>query len=140
MQKPKLGKIKLLSAKEQVAAVLRKAILSRDLVEGQEITLEGIARLVGVSSMPVREAFHILAADGLIQVRPNKGAVYMTYQWWIGACNELVSENLSPITKTPEYKYSAVNVERIADQRAAEQYVIDEYNKLKSRLRESAMG
>ena len=72
--------------------------------------------------------------------RPNKGAVYMTYQWWIGACNELVSENLSPITKTPEYKYCAVNVERIADQRAAEQYVIDEYNKLKARLRESAMG
>ncbi|MDH8112657.1 GntR family transcriptional regulator, partial [Klebsiella pneumoniae] len=71
---PKLGKIKLLSAKEQVAAVLRKAILSRDLVEGREITLEGIARLVGVSSMPVREAFQILAADGLIQVRPNKGA------------------------------------------------------------------
>jgi formate dehydrogenase major subunit len=40
--------------------------------------------------------------------RPNKGAVYMTYQWWIGACNELVTENLSPITKTPEYKYCAV--------------------------------
>ncbi|HBR7228272.1 TPA: formate dehydrogenase, partial [Klebsiella aerogenes] len=34
----------------------------------------------------------------------------------------------------------AVNVERIADQRAAEQYVIEEYNKLKARLRESAMG
>ncbi|MGR7258578.1 formate dehydrogenase, partial [Klebsiella aerogenes] len=26
------------------------------------------------------------------------------------------------------------------DQRAAEQYVIEEYNKLKARLRESAMG
>lgn len=79
MQKPKLGKIKLLSAKEQVAAVLRKAILSRELVEGQEITLEGIARMVGVSSMPVREAFQILAADGLIKVRPNpnKGAVVL---------------------------------------------------------------
>ena len=72
--------------------------------------------------------------------RPNKGAIYMTYQWWIGACNELVTENLSPITKTPEYKYCAVNVERIADQRAAEQYVIDEYTKLKASLRESAMG
>lgn len=72
--------------------------------------------------------------------RPNKGAIYMTYQWWIGACNELVTENLSPITKTPEYKYCAVRVEPIADQRAAEQYVIDEYNKLKTRLRESAMG
>ena len=77
MQKPRLGKIKLLSAKEQVAAVLRKAILSRDLVEGQEITLEGIASMVGVSSMPVREAFQILAADGLIKVRPNKGAVVL---------------------------------------------------------------
>ena len=47
--------------------------------------------------------------------RPNKGAIYMTYQWWIGACNELVTENLSPITKTPEYKYCAVRVEPIAD-------------------------
>ncbi len=33
--------------------------------------------MVGVSSMPVREAFQILAADGLIQVRPNKGAVVL---------------------------------------------------------------
>jgi len=72
--------------------------------------------------------------------RPNVGAVYMTYQWWIGACNELVTENLSPITKTPEYKYCAVRVEPIADQAAAEQYVIDEYNKLKNALRETAMG
>jgi len=70
--------------------------------------------------------------------RPNRGAVYMTYQWWIGACNELVTENLSPITKTPEYKYCAVRVEPIADQRAAEQYVIDEYNKLKASLSEAA--
>ena len=72
--------------------------------------------------------------------RPNKGAVYMTYQWWIGACNELVTENLSPITKTPEYKYCAVRLEPIADQAAAERYVIDEYNALKKRLRETAMG
>ena len=75
-----------------------------------------------------------------ISDRPNKGAVYMTYQWWIGACNELVTENLSPITKTPEYKYCAVNVERIADQRAAERYVSEEYSQLKARLRESAAG
>ncbi|OAT77596.1 formate dehydrogenase subunit alpha [Mangrovibacter phragmitis] len=72
--------------------------------------------------------------------RPNKGAIYMTYQWWIGACNELVTENLSPITKTPEYKYCAVRVEPIADQSAAEQYVIESYNALKNRLRESAQG
>jgi len=72
--------------------------------------------------------------------RPNVGAVYMTYQWWIGACNELVTENLSPITKTPEYKYCAVRVEPIANQSAAEQYVLEEYNKLKNTLREMATG
>ena len=72
--------------------------------------------------------------------RANVGAVYMTYQWWIGACNELVTENLSPITKTPEYKYCAVRVEPIADQLAAEQYVLEEYNKLKNNLREMATG
>jgi len=33
-----------------------------------------------------------------------------------------------------------VRVEAIDDQQAAERYVIDEYNKLKSRLRESALG
>ncbi len=72
-----LGRIKLLPAREQVASVMRKAILSRELEEGQEITLEGIASQVGVSSMPVREAFQILASDGLIKLRPNKGAVVL---------------------------------------------------------------
>lgn len=72
-----LGRIKLLPAREQVASVLRKAILSRELQEGRELTLEGIASQVGVSAMPVREAFQILAADGLIQLRPNKGAVVL---------------------------------------------------------------
>lgn len=72
-----LGKIKLLPAREQVASVLRKAILSRELTEGEELTLEGTANQLGVSSMPVREAFQILASDGLIQLRPNKGAVVL---------------------------------------------------------------
>ena len=75
-----------------------------------------------------------------VSERPNRGAVYMTYQWWIGACNELVTENLSPITKTPEYKYCAVRVEPIADQAAAERDVQEEYKQLKNRLRESAAG
>lgn len=66
--------------------------------------------------------------------RPNKGAVYMTYQWWVGACNELINENLSPQTSTPEYKYTAVRIERIADQTAAEKYLVEEYVKIKSRL------
>ncbi|MGC6176541.1 GntR family transcriptional regulator [Lacrimispora sp. 38-1] len=72
-----INKVKLLPAREQVASVLRKAILSRELQEGQEITLEEIAGEVGVSVTPVREAFQILSSDGLIKLRPNKGAVVL---------------------------------------------------------------
>jgi formate dehydrogenase major subunit len=66
--------------------------------------------------------------------RVNKGAVYMTYQWWIGACNELTIHHLDPISKTPEYKYCAVAVERIADQDWAEKYVQEEYSKIKAQM------
>jgi len=73
--------------------------------------------------------------------RTNQGAVYMTYQWWIGACNELVGEVLSPITKTPEYKYVPVRVEKIEDQTWAESHVVQVYSELKQRLRkEKANG
>jgi DNA-binding GntR family transcriptional regulator len=72
-----LQPIKLLPARERVASVLRKAILTRELREGTEITLEGIASQLGVSNTPVREAFQMLNRDGLIKQRPNKGAIVL---------------------------------------------------------------
>ncbi|WP_145531735.1 formate dehydrogenase subunit alpha [Yersinia kristensenii] len=73
-----------------------------------------------------------------VSERINVGAVYMTYQWWIGACNELTLDHLDPISKTPEYKYCAVKLEAIADQTWAENYVQQEYSQLKARLRQEA--
>ncbi|MBO0363102.1 formate dehydrogenase subunit alpha [Yersinia enterocolitica subsp. palearctica] len=73
-----------------------------------------------------------------VSERINVGAVYMTYQWWIGACNELTLDHLDPISKTPEYKYCAVKLEAIADQTWAENYVQQEYSQLKARLRKEA--
>ncbi len=55
--------------------------------------------------------------------RVNKGVVYMTYQSWIGACNELTIEHVDPISSTPEFKYCAVKVENIDDQAWAENHV-----------------
>lgn len=69
-----LRPIKLLPARERVASVLRKAILTKELPEGEVITLEGIASQLEVSNTPVREAFQILARDGFIRLRHNKGA------------------------------------------------------------------
>lgn len=70
-----LRPIKLLPARERVSAALREAILRNELKADQEITLEGIAEQLGVSITPVREAFQLLASDGLIELRPNKGAI-----------------------------------------------------------------
>lgn len=72
-----LKPIKMPSAKEKVAAELRKAILSRQMKEGQLLSLDSVATQLNVSAMPVREAFQILARDGLIQLRKNKGAVVL---------------------------------------------------------------
>ncbi|GAB4058954.1 formate dehydrogenase subunit alpha [Uliginosibacterium sediminicola] len=72
--------------------------------------------------------------------RVNPGAVYMTYQWWIGACNELTVDQLDPISKTPEYKYCAVNVQPIADQHWAENHVRQTYGKMKADMARAAQG
>ena len=72
-----LKPIKMPLAKEKVAAELRKAILSRQMKEGEILSLDSVASQLNVSAMPVREAFQILARDGLIQLRKNKGAVVL---------------------------------------------------------------
>ncbi|MBP9483406.1 MAG: GntR family transcriptional regulator [Negativicutes bacterium] len=69
-----LKPIQFLPARERVASALRKAILSKELKEGEEISLEGIASQLGVSITPVREAFQILNSEGLVKLRPNRGA------------------------------------------------------------------
>jgi formate dehydrogenase, alpha subunit, archaeal-type len=75
-----------------------------------------------------------------VSERTNQGSVYMTYQWWIGACNELTQDNLDPISKTPETKYCAVSVSTIEDQHWAENYALESYQSMKSRLREAVAG
>ena len=65
------------SAKQKVASELRKAILSRQIKEGEVLSLDSIATQLNVSITPVREAFQILDRDGLIQLRQNKGAIVL---------------------------------------------------------------
>ena len=75
-----------------------------------------------------------------VSERINHGSVYMTYQWWIGACNELTQDNLDPISKTPETKYCAVKIEAIEDQNWAEIFALDSYQSMKTRLNAALNG
>lgn len=54
---------------------LRSAILSGQLGPGDRLQHDDIARQFGVSRMPVREALRVLHSEGLVELRPHRGAV-----------------------------------------------------------------
>ena len=70
-----LKPIKTLPIREKIAATLREAILARKISAGEVLTLESTAQELGVSITPVREAFQILARDGLLELKQNKRAI-----------------------------------------------------------------
>jgi DNA-binding GntR family transcriptional regulator len=61
-------------ATQRIASHLRSAILGGALGPGDRVRQEDIAQQLGASRLPVREALQILAAEGLIENEPNKGA------------------------------------------------------------------
>lgn len=64
-----------ITAEEEAYAYLLNAICKGVLRMGQRLIAEDIASEIGMSRMPVREAFRRLAAEGLVTLRPNRGAV-----------------------------------------------------------------
>jgi len=58
-----------------VQDALRSEILDGALPPGASLLQEEIAARLGVSATPVREAFGLLEAEGLVERRPHKGVV-----------------------------------------------------------------
>ncbi len=63
-----------MSKTDDVYQVLRQRILSGELVAGFRLVIDALARELGVSPMPVREAIRRLEAQGLVDFQPNVGA------------------------------------------------------------------
>jgi DNA-binding GntR family transcriptional regulator len=57
-----------------VELALAQWILTGELSAGQKLTEQEVAARLGVSRGPVREALRALAAAGLLQIEPNRGA------------------------------------------------------------------
>jgi formate dehydrogenase major subunit len=66
--------------------------------------------------------------------RIKKNTAYMTHQWWIGSVNELTVPYLDPQSKTPEYKYCAIKVEKIDDQGWAATEVARIYEQIRKNM------
>lgn len=104
-----LKPVKLMPVREQAASSIREAIITQSLKPGETLNLEATAKALGISATPVREAFQILARDGLIELSQNRTAVVLGFteknirdHYMIRAINEagicrLLCENESPL-------------------------------------------
>ena len=59
---------------ESVYRALRRAIIEQALKPGMKLPEDSIGEQLGVSRTLVREAFGRLAVEGLVELKPNKGA------------------------------------------------------------------
>ncbi len=58
----------------EVAKAIRDAIFDGSLGPGEQVQESAIARQMGISRGPIREALLMLEREGLIRIRPNRGA------------------------------------------------------------------
>ncbi|MDC0993980.1 GntR family transcriptional regulator [bacterium] len=62
---------------EQVADLLRQRIFDHQLQPGAWVDEQALADAFGISRTPMREALKVLAAEGLVQLKPRRGC-YVT--------------------------------------------------------------
>lgn len=116
--------------------VIRTRIVDGTYVPGQRIIIDQIAKEVGSSHIPVREAIHQLEADQLIEYKPNIGAIVR------GIDNLLYAETLEMLAVLEGYATSLSaplitpegleELESINDKmkEALEKYELDKLGKL----------
>ena len=61
------------TTKGMVYEVIKKNILTQTYAMGERLNIDKIAREMGVSNSPVREALNMLEQEGLVQMRPYAG-------------------------------------------------------------------
>lgn len=72
-----LGAIPPTSRRQQVADLIREAIVSGVLPAGEQLKQDQLSRELGVSPGPLREAMRQLESEGLVALHPNQG-VFVT--------------------------------------------------------------
>jgi len=62
------------------ARIIRSAVLDGRLAPGQALRETEIARDLGISRTPIREALLLLENEGLVSIAPNRGAAVVRYE------------------------------------------------------------
>ena len=106
--------LRRISLHERVAARLRDMIVHGGLRPGERISEAALCDQLDISRTPLREALKTLAAEGLVELRPNRGA------------------RIAPLRQpeTLELFETIAGLERIAAEHAAERLSVAELKKL----------
>ncbi len=96
-----------------VAAKLREQIIQGEFPPGARLNERALCDLLGVSRTPLREAFRLLAAEGLVHIEPNRGAQVV-------ALSEANIREAFEVIGGLEAMSSALACERASDQEIAE--------------------
>ena len=116
----RLNELPQTSLRKRVANAIRDAIIEGQFRPGEKIPEKELAKELGVSRTPVREAIHILEQQGLVEIRPKYGTFIATLDW------EGVHDSLSVRTA----------LEQLAVQQAMERLGPEEWNELCAKFRD----
>jgi DNA-binding GntR family transcriptional regulator len=63
-----------ISLVSQLVESIVDGVMAGQYVQGQRLIAADLAEQFGVSRAPVREALHVLAGEGVVELLPNRGA------------------------------------------------------------------
>jgi DNA-binding GntR family transcriptional regulator len=115
------------STAELLAESLRSAILEGQLAPGSRLVEQELAEQFNISRGPIREAIRILAAEGLADLRKNRGAI-------------VASPNMDDVLEVYAIRMSlgAIAVQHLAHRAKVEDIDFSTVEKLLAKLAQSA--
>lgn len=125
---------------------VRDMIFSGELAPGARVPEVALCAQLGVSRTPLREAFKVLATEGLLELLPNRGAR-------VARLSAAQLDEMFPVMATLEALAGELACERITDEQIAEVRVLhyqmalhhtrgelDDYFRLNQRIHEKIMA
>lgn len=107
--RPLVPKVERQRLHDTVVEHLRNLIVEAILVPGMKLNERELCETLGISRTPLREAMKVLAAEGLIEISPNRGAsvsimseteIWETFEVMSGLeamSGELACERITPV-------------------------------------------
>ena len=117
-----------LNVHEAVVDGIRDMILSGQLKPGDWLRQDQLAKVFGVSTMPVREALRQLQAEGLVVLHRRRGAAVATVS--VSECEEIY--RIREALETLAVHWAAENLERIPIEHL--EYLLEEIEAAEARF------